>query len=315
MATEPANPTADGGGDTQDIVVTDRELFDSALSDEPATPPASEPQAPEGAEPPPTEETQPGPARDEMGRFTAQPKQPAQPQPTQPRQPQPPPQEPQPHQVPLRELLDERERRYRAQAEADQIKQHWARIQHEQEQQRLAETRAQQPQTIYDNPDEYLVNNVIMPLRQEGHMAILQMRDGLSREFAEAQFGANTVNAALNAIAQVRQTPHGDFVFRQIMGSGHPYGALVRWFNHARAQQQIGPDPTAWVNKQKEAWMNDPAVHAEVLRRAQQARRPAPSSSPNVRLPPSLSSLPASAGRTEDQGDLSDASLWLHATK
>jgi hypothetical protein len=123
-------------------------------------------------------------------------------------------------------------------------------------------------------------------------------------------------------MASIRYTPNGDHIFRQIMSSGHPYGALVRWFQAARAQQAIGPDPSAWMQKQRQAWLDDEQMQAEAARRyyarqqnqqhQQQGVRGQP---PNVQLPPSLSSLPSSSGRQDVGGDLSDASLWRAAIR
>jgi hypothetical protein len=337
MSTLPADP---GGGGGEDIVVTDRQLFDSAISD-PAPQPQPEPQpspsAPSpdqvrGPEPaaqpqqPPQPAAQPGEQpRDAQGRWAN--KQAQQPRPQQqPPQPQPQgggAQQPQaPHHVPLRELLDERERRYRIQAEHDQMRRAWDQLQRQQQQAALAAQQAQMPQTIYDNPDQYLFHNVIQPLRNEGHMAMLQIKDGLSREWANTQFGEQNVTSALSALASFRHTPDGTHLYNQIMSSGHPYGALVRWFNNARAQQAIGPDPNAWVQKQRQAWLDDEAMQAEAAKRwyaRQQQRQPqqqqrVQGGRPNVQLPPSLSSLPSSSGRADQGGDLSDAHLWRFAT-
>lgn len=236
-------------------------------------------------------------------------------------------QQPQPgpgqeHHVPLRTYLDEREQRYRIQAEHDQMRRAWAQLQEAQQQAMLAQQQAQMPRTIYDNPEQYLHHNVMQPLRNEGHMAMLQIKDGLSREFANAQFGEQNVTTALNALASFRYTPNGEHIFRQIMSSGHPYGALVRWFHAARAQQAIGPDPNAWVQKQRQAWLDDEQMQAEAAKRyyakqqqQQQRQQRAPGGQPNVQLPPSLSSLPSSSGRQGPVGDLSDASLWRAALR
>jgi hypothetical protein len=145
-------------------------------------------------------------------------------------------------------------------------------------------------------------------------MYMLQVKDGMSREMANMQFGERTVNAALQDMTRVRHTPQGDFVFNQIMQSGHPYAALVKWHSTARAQQAIGPDPHAWLRKQQEQWVNDPKAQAAVLQRIQQQQRSA-GRPPNVSLPPSLSSIPASSGRLDDQGDMSNESLYRFATK
>lgn len=327
MSTLPADPG--GGGGDADIVITDRQLFDSALSD-PAPAPQPEPQpqpsapSPEPAAQPqqrPQQPQMPGEQpRDAQGRFQQR-QQPQQRPQQRPPQPQGGGGQQQPHHVPLRELLDERERRYRIQAEHDQMRRAWENLQQQAMQQAELQRQATMPRTIYDNPDQYLHHNVVTPLRQEGHMAMLQIKDGLSREMANAQFGEQNVTAALSALASFRYTPNGDHLFRQIMSSGHPYGALVRWFHQARAQQAIGPDPNAWVQKQRQAWLDDEQMQAEAARRyyartqQQQGQQRARGQPPNVQLPPSLSSLPSSSGRQDAIGDLSDASLWRAALR
>ena len=331
MSTEPT----DVGGGGGDVSVTDRQLFDAALSDPAPSAPSSEPQpqpsAPSAEPPvqpqqPPPQPAQPGvQPRDAQGRFAQQqrPPQPQQPPPPRGQAPQPQGQQQAPHHVPLRELLDERERRYRIQAEHDQMRRAWENLQQQAMQQAEAQRQATMPRTIYDNPDQYLHHNVMQPLRNEGHMAMLSIKDGLSREMANAQFGDQNVTTALNALASFRYTPDGDHLFRQIMSSGHPYGALVRWFHNARAQQQIGPDPNAWVQKQRNAWLDDEQMQAEAARRyyartqgqRQTTAGRVPGQPPNVQLPPSLSSLPSSSGRQEAGGDLSDQHLFNFAIR
>ena len=309
MSTEPV----EGGGE---VAVTDRQLFDNSV--EPATPEPAAPAEPQAAAEP-SAPTEPAPAiqgRDEQGRFTGKaPAPPAAPEaPKAPQAPAPPPAD---HRVPLRELLDERERRQRIEAEAAQMRNAWQQMMWQQQQAAAAAQAQQMPQTIFDNPDFYLRENVINPILQQGRMEFLRMKDEWSREMAESQPGGEqAVSAALSDLGKIRQTPHGQYVFEQIMSSRHPYGALVKWHNQARMQQQIGPDPRAWLQKQQEQWMNDPKVRAEMVKRIQADQQNGGSGRPpTVNLPPSLSSMPgASAGRDE-QGDLSDASLYSFATR
>lgn len=316
---EGENTTVEGGGE---ITVTDRELFDNAIepsspAPSPAAPaePSSAPAGQQAAPTPPSPAPTTGQPRDEQGRFAPRQEQqpPAPPQqqaPQAPTAPSAPP--PQDHRVPLRELLDERERRQRIEAEANQMRQAWQQFQAMQQQQAMAAQQGQLPQTIFDNPDQYLIQNVINPIREEGRMEFMRMKDELSREMAEQQFGEQRVTAALNELAKIRQTPNGDFQFRQIMSARHPYGALVRWHDQHRAHSVIGNDPNAWLRKQQEQWLNDPKVRAEVVKRIQ-AEQGASNRPPTVNLPPSLSSLPGGSG-TNDAGDLSDASLYRFAT-
>ena len=303
----------DGGGDGS--VVTDRELFDHATGPTPSSPeptPAPAPDPTEGLPPSPA----PGqPVRDDRGRFAPQP---GQPQPQQQQRPQQPAQQqrqPEDHRVPLRELLDERERRQRIEAEHAQLVAHFQRQQQEQQ-----PKQPPGPDNIFDGPDDYLTNRVMNPLRQEGYTMMLQVKDGISREMANQQFGEQEVTEALQELLKIRQTPHGDFIFRQVMATGHPYGALVRWHNSARAQAAIGNDPQAWLRKQQEAWFYDPKVREAMIndiRQRQGGRQQtgAQGGSPSVvQLPPSLQTVPTTSGR-EALGDLSSESLFNYATK
>jgi len=313
MSTQPADG---GGGNT----ITDRQLFDQATAPDPTPSPSSAPSQPSqspsdtggatDAPPPstrpdlqqqPEQQPQPGQQpRTPEGKFA--PKGPPQPQQRQPED----------HRVPLREMLDERERRQRIEAEYNQL------LQHFQQQQRQQQPPG--PETIFDAPDEYLNQRVIAPLRQEMQMEMMKRTDAQSREFANVQFGEQVVNAALAEIAKVRQTPQGDFVFRQIMSAGHPYGELVKWHNQAKAHAAIGRDPQAWLRQQQQAWFNDPKVQeamAQHLRQkyAAQQQQNGSGNPPNVSLPPSLSSVPSTSGRNVELGDLSSESLFNFAIK
>lgn len=297
---------ADNSGD---VVVTDKDLYDHAVSEPspaPSTPaPAEAPVPEQGPAPTPAPQQQaPAVPRDDQGRFA--PKQPPQPQQPQQRQPED-------HRVPLRDLLEERERRQKIEAEANEMRNAWAQFQRAQQ---AAAQQQQAPQTIFDNPDEYLQNRVMAPLRQEGQMYMLKVKDDISRYQANQQHGEQVVNAALSDLTRIRNSPQGDYIFTQIMQTGHPYDALVRWHSQARAQQQIGPDPEAWFQKRSAQLLDDPRWQAEAAKRyyARQQQQ-ATGRPPQVNLPPSLQTMPASSGRTSDQGDLSDASLYSFATK
>ena len=314
MSTEPAES---GGGNT----ITDQQLFDHAVSTPDPTPssaPSQPPQSPSStgdatdAPPPstrpdlqpqpPAQQQQPGQQpRTPEGKFA--PKGPPQPQQRQPED----------HRVPLREMLDERERRQRIEAEHQQLLAYVQQMQRPQQ--------PQGPETIFDAPDEYLNQRVITPLRQEMQMEMMRRTDMQSREFANAQFGEEAVNAALADISRIRQTPQGNVVFQQIMAAGHPYGALIKWHNQAKAQQAIGPDPQAWLRQQQQAWFKDPKVRAAMVQdlrqeyAQQQQNGGSGNNPPNVSLPPSLSTVPSSSGRTTDLGDLSSESLFNFAIK
>jgi hypothetical protein len=317
MSVEPAGGTISGNNPN---VITDQQLFDHATSDPTPAPATSPPPSGPGPSPSPSGDPSSAPAstrpdlqqpaqpqgqpRDEGGRFAPRPQgQQAQPQ--------------QEHRVPLRELMEERDRRQRLEAHTQELTRVVMALQQQMLPQQHPQQQPQGPETIFDHPEQYLDQRVVTPLRQEGQMYMMQIKDGLSREMANTQFGAEEVNAALGQMQQIRQTPQGDFVFRQIMQSGHPYGELVKWHRTARAQAAIGADPQAWLRHQQEAWANNPKVQEYVinLARARAAQQGAQGQAPNVQLPPSLSSVRSSSGRVDNGGDLSSASLYDFATK
>ena len=311
MSTEPVGGTI--SGNSSDInTVTDRQLFDHAVNSPdptpaPSSPPSSEPSSPpsSGASSDQPASTRPdlqqqpaqtgGQPRDPQGKFA--PKQQGQQQ---------------GHNVPLAELLRERDARQRLEAHAAELTRAVMDLQ-----QRMNPQQPQQPQgpeSIYDDPKAYLEQHVMNPLRQEGQMYMMKVKDDLSREQANMQFGAQEVDAALRQIAQIRHTPQGQFVFNQIMGSGHPYGQLVQWSRSARAQAAIGSDPNGWLRQQQQAWAQNEKVQdyvASLRAKRLGARQGQP---PNVQLPPSLSSVRSSSSGRQESGDLSSASLYNFAT-
>ncbi len=327
-------PTAVTDAGPQETVVTDRELFDQAISNEPASP------EPAKAEPVSAnaETVQPGEtpaeiqARDEKGRF-AQGKVPAptedKPQlppalnaPEPQAQPAPqaaPPQQQQPQHVPLKVLLEERERRQNLEKQAAQMTEALQYMQRMVQQQQPQPQQPQAPQqTIFDGPEEYLRTNVMEPLRNEGYRTMLEIRDGMSRDYANDKYGEKVVEAAFEAMKKVRNTVEGDAAYRQIMQHGNPYKALVQWHQRHRAHEAIGQDPDGWLRQRQQEWVKDPNAHKavlEYLRQNQQQQKPSAAQSPNVQLPPSLSTIPAASGRADGLGDLTDASLYNFATR
>jgi hypothetical protein len=309
MSTEPAGGTISGNS-TDTNTITDRQLFEDAISSPDPTPAAPPREGGRDATPSPAGD-QPASTRPDLQQQPG----------GQPRTPQgqfaPKPkadQQQQGHNVPLAELLKERDARQRLEAHAAELTRAVMDLQ-----QRMNPQQPQQPQgpeTIFDDPRTYLEQHVMNPLRQEGQMYMMKIKDDLSREQANMQYGAQEVNAALQQMAQIRQTPQGDFVFNQIMQSGHPYGQLVQWYRQARAQAAIGADPQAWLRQRQQEWAQDEKVQdyiADLRAKRLGAQQGRPQNV--VQLPPSLSSVRSSAGRVDNGGDLSSASLYDFATK
>ena len=313
MSTEPAGGTISGNS-TDTNTITDRQLFDHAISTPDPTPapssppPSSEPSsAPSQGQP----SEQPASTRPDLQQGARTPGQPRDPQGK--FAPKPQGQQGQQHNVPLAELLKERDARQRLEAHAQELTRAVMDLQ-----QRLSPQQPQQPQgpeTIFDDPRTYLDQNVMAPMRAEMQAYGMKVKDDVSRTQANMQFGEQEVNAALVDIGRIRQTPQGNFVFNQIMQSGHPYGELVKWHRTVRAQQAIGADPQAWLRQQQQAWAENEKVQDYVMQMRAKRLGAQKGNPPNVQLPPSLSSVRSSSGRMDNGGDLSSASLYDFATK
>jgi len=313
-------PTPAGGGDGGNTI-TDRELFDHANADPAPAPSPSSPsstgQEGSGEAVPSTRPDLQQPQPAQTGQQTRGPDGKFGPKPQgQPPQPQ---RQPEDHRVPLSELMKERDARQRLEAHAQELTRAVMDLQ-----QRLDPNRQQQqpqgPETIFDDPRTYLEQNVMQPLRQEGQMYMMKIKDDLSREQANQQFTPQVVNAALQAMAQIRQTPQGNFVFQTIMQSGHPYGELVRWHKQATAMAAIGADPQAWLRQQQQRWLDDPVAQRAMIERMQAKQQQQPQGANgrnpgNVQLPPSLSSVPSAVSRNQEVGDLSSQSLYNFANR
>ena len=313
MSTEPAGGTISGNSSDTNTI-TDQQLFDHALNSPDPTPstsssPSSEPSLPpsQGAQ----ASERPASTRPDLQQGAQTPGQPRDPQGK--FAPKPQGQQGQQHNVPLAELLKERDARQRLEAHAQELTRAVMDLQ-----QRLSPQAPQQPQgpeTIFDDPRAYLDQHVMQPLRQEGQMYMMKIKDDVSRTQANMQFGEQEVNAALQDMGRIRQTPQGNFIFQQIMSSGHPYGQLVQWHRQARAQAAIGANPQAWLRKQQQAWAENAKVQDYVLQLRAKRLGAQKATPPNVQLPPSLSSIRSSSGRIDNGGDLSSASLYDFATK
>jgi hypothetical protein len=313
---EPDNDSALPEDSGDEIVVTDQDLFEDATDkeSEPVPERAAPPEREEPAAPPPSR------ARDDQGRFVAQqqrqaqppqlPPQPQAPPPMAPPRPQPAP-PPQAHTVPIQTLLDERERRQRAEMQYAQMQ---AMLQQQQRQQP-----PQDPNELFSQPQQYLQQNVMQPLMQMLQRGRMEERENWSRAQATQQFGKKMVDDALAKMAEVRMTPEGDWAYQQIMASPHPYEALVSWHRRDRALSAIGNDPDAWLRNQQQAWVRDPnaqrAVFEHVRQLQAQQRQGGQAPPAPVNLPPSLSSVPQAASRDDDVGELTTDSLYRFATR
>ncbi len=282
--------------------IEDKELFDSATSDEPIEQVvADEPAAEQEVE---------GQPRDDQGRFAAKAEEPVVAEPVAAE-----PQGKEEAYVPswrLREIREER------QAEQRRFQETQSQLQRQ-----IAELSArvpkQEPQPapdVFEDPNKFLeygVRQHVDPIRTE----ITQLREEYSKKWAEKEHGPEKVKAAYDWVAQGMQTrnPEIGAVYQRAMQSMDPYGEIMKAHQQQAVYSEIGNDPKAWFEKELERRMADPQFAASQMQRIQSGVRSDPQAPNQIKLPPSIGKVPSSHASSDDVGDMSDAGLFAHATR
>ena len=279
----------------------EQDIFDSALTDE-----APETVAPETQEAPEPEVNE-GPARDELGRFTAK----AEPEPVVQETVQP---EAREAAIPSWRLKEEAEARRAAEERYQQTVRELAEIKAQFNQVQKQSQPAKPVPDIFEDANGFVQHNVstaIDPIKQE----IGQLREFYSQREATREYGAEKVKAAYDWIAQGMQTrdPERMAIYQRAMGSFDPYGEIVRSHQKQSLFEQIGTDPNAYVEKQLEERMKDPAFQAKLLERIRGSAQARPGT---TQIPPSLNRVSGAAPAVvEDGDDNSDAGIFRYATR
>jgi hypothetical protein len=345
-----ANHEQDGIGDED-------ELFSEMLSGD-APKFDAEPDD-KGSEPAALEPEKAGRERDEFGRFKAKAsdtqEQPAEAEPQkqeptpapveaaaqEPAAAQPPAKEDDDGKIPswrMREIREARDAERNARLAAEQkaaaletqTQQAFAAIQHLQQQlHALQNPQRQQPQTppnMFEDPDGFT-----------GHwdQRLSAIENGLKGEFQrEIRKVRLESNLATTAHLYKEEFPEALQAFEQaavndqalkhrVFGSADPGGAIVAWHKERKALQEIGGDPTSYVQRKLDEALKDPAFLAKALEaaRAQAGGQPVvstttaqPAARPNTvtQLPPSLRSVPGAAASSQSTGieNLNDEELF-----
>ena len=282
----------------------DKELFSSAMTDEPTPETTEQPVAQPEATP-----QQDGRPRDEHGRFARTEPEP-QPEPQQPTAQQP-DQARDEAQIPSWRLREMRE-------EKDAAVQRYLETQRQLEmlQRQMPKPEPAPKPDLYENPDaaiEYGARQLLTPIEQrirameERAQAQLEYN---SRNYAFQQYGEPTVRSAYDWTANGIRTQDPEVVhaYNRAMQSPDPYGAMVQAYKRASIVQQIeaagGPDK----------WREQQLASGQ----PQQQSRPQPGQPQGsvTRLPPSLRNTPsARSGNDDDSSDTSDAAMFRHAMR
>ena len=282
--------------DVESIVPTDEvpqvELDDKALFEE-----SEKEEAPKEeveAQPEETEEAKESRERDEKGRFKAKEAE----------------EQEQHHRIPLRELLDEREKRQQIQAQFEAMQQQMAQRQAWEQQQQTAEQ--QQAVDIFEHPEWYQQQFAAMPqmIQQQVNQRLAMMEWKLKGDYSldrARTTDPEKFNAAWDALE--RRTYGGDPTWRQqVLSSPDPGGTLLSLFKRETVTQKVGDDPDVFLQNALEEKLNDPEFLAHALERARDMAKAQPrkvsSSTPSINKAGGLS--PQRGGNSS----MDDATLW-----
>lgn len=281
-------------------LMTDQEIFDAAISNEPRTeaPPVV-------AQPEP--EVQPAPVaqvRDDKGRFAAgEPAPGGQPE-AQPQPEQPPAAKTEPT-IPPSRLREESDARRKAELRNAELETELRMLRGN------AQPQPQQPVDMFNNPDAW-GNQLVDPVRSE----VRDVTEYFSRRLAEQQFGPDKVQEAYAALAQAVQSGQvPQQAVQQLSQSRDPYGEIMAWHQRTSILSEIGNDPTAYRQKIIDGFLSDPA-NAQRIQESLRPAQPAPNAAPapsaaNLRIPPSLNRQTSAASSAPGTApDVSDAALF-----
>jgi hypothetical protein len=292
---------------------TDEDIFASAMSDAPVETGEQIENTTESPTEAPTE-AKPERARDDQGRFA--PKAPEAPEPvvqeTAPHaEGETPPQKPESHQVPSWRLAEEATRRREAEQQLAEMRAEMRQIQ----QMQLAQQRQpQMPQQQQEPVDPFADPQGFAQSIQsgfEGKLRELQLQHSL--QFA--RFAHKEVfDKAYEEFVDYAHKTRDQATYHRVMNASDPGEALVTWYKDQQLHKELGgSDLNSFLAKQREEWLKDPAVQAQVIEAFKATQQAQPSNITN--LPPSLSRATSAAPSHSESGDWSQEAIFKHAMK
>jgi hypothetical protein len=292
---------------------TDEDIFASAMSETPASAEVEQTvNTPAEATEAPTEAA-PAVARDDKGRFA--PKAPEAPEPVvQETAPQPdvgtpaPEGKPDVH-VPSWRLAEEAQRRREAEQQLAEMRAEMRQIQQMQlASQRQQQAPQQEPVDPFADPQGFAQS---IEHRFEAKLKEIQLQNSL--QFARAQHG-DVFDRAYEEFVDYAHKTRDQATYQRVMQDGSPGEALVRWYKDQQLHKELGgSDLNSFLAKQREEWLKDPAVQAQVIEAFKATQQAQPSNITN--LPPSLSRATSAAPSHNENGDWSQESIFKHAMK
>ena len=163
--------------------------------------------------------------------------------------------------VPLTALLDEREKRQKYERELEEMRR-WRQ---------QVEGQQRQP-SFRDNPEA-----VLSQMQQQQEQRLVAEKLKQSRFMAEREFGKDTVDEAYKYFDEHPQESQA------LLNEPSPFHAAVEHYKRQKLLQEVGSDPEAWREKERER------LKKELMSESAQKKPDAP--------PRSLASAPGSGGR------------------
>lgn len=284
---------------TETIDLDSTELFNNAMSDEPIQETTPEPEV--------VTEQPRGPDGKFAAKVEAEPEQPIQSDPGKDEA-----------NVPSWRLREISEERRQAQAERDTARNEAAQFRQQMEQlqrQLTQNTPKPEPVDFYADQDAW-AQQKLSPIEQR--MSQMQLSFNLRASRAENLFlhGKEVVEAAEAAVGEAMNSGDPDIpaLRAKLLATDNPVGETIKWYQSRSMLKETGGDLNAYREKALEAALNDPTFLAKAMDRAR-AQANGQTQAPNIKLPPSLNRTASAASPHEEAGDMSDASLFAHATR
>jgi hypothetical protein len=290
------------------VPIDDKGMLSELMADEPAAEQPREQQAePERVEQP----------RDEHGRFAPKVEEPEKPEPVAEVKPEPEQPKDEDGKVPSWRLRELREAREAAERRAEEVgRREYALQQQLQALQRQVQqltTPKPEPVDFFQNPDGALEQR-LSPIEARFAQLESTMRLNTSRALAVATHGTKAVSEMEAAVEKASREGHPEMplLAAQMRASDDPVGVAMQWHKRSRMMEVTGGDPDAYRQRVLDEAMKDPAFQAKVL---EAARSQAPTTRPNIQLPPSLSKIGNAPDRDVDDSDMSDAGIFRSAMR
>lgn len=142
-----------------------------------------------------------------------------------------------------------------------------------------------------------------------------------SRAEAKSDYGKDAVEEMEKAIETAFQERHPGMTALsvQMRNSDHPVGVAMDWYRREKLLKETGGDITQYRTKLQDDLLKDPAFLAKAIEavKLQASGQSSTQTQPTnlVQLPPSINRATSAASPHEEAGNMSNESLYAHATR